>query len=163
MPAEASHLLIAQDDIVVCRDFVPTVLKVIAARADNPVSLFMPGIGLQAIAVGDACRRGEHWCRVPHQEWIPAVCLALPRAHVEAILAFADRQGITDAWRGDDSILGEWMRADSIDAWATVPSLCDHPDDVPSLVGGTHYAGANPQRVAVCWTGPEWSPLEIQW
>jgi hypothetical protein len=46
---------------------------------------------------------------------------------------------------------------------ATVPSLVDHPDTTPSLLGKRARGGVDRSRVASCWVGTECDPLTIDW
>lgn len=160
---DASHLLILQDDAELCRDFAATVELVVAARPDRPICLFVPGVGLMAREVLEACRRGSHWFELNNREWLPTVCVAWPRAHVEKILAFAERRRFPPAKTADDGNLAKWMLEEHIVVYATVPSLVNHPDMEPSLVGTAHWRGMNPARVAACWTGRDFSPIELDW
>lgn len=167
---DATHLLILQDDATVCRDFAQTVEHALKAHPDDMVCLFVPGVGLLARAVMQACASGERWVLLPGQEWVPVVATVLPRRLVEEMRAWAAESKL-GAWeRGDDALVGRFCREPGKNlwrpdrqVWATVPSLVDHADVQPSLVNNPHFAGANPQRVAACWMGEEVSPLTLQW
>lgn len=160
----ASHLLIVQDDAVPCPDFLPTVEKVIAARPEAIIALFVSGSKLGgAQEVLDACSRGSNWALLAKNNFVPVVCTAYPRADVEALTAYADANPFSERRTSDDANVYQWMQAAKREAWATVPSLCDHNDFVPSLIGTMHSKGRNPVRRAACWTGEDWSPSQIDW
>lgn len=163
IPADATHLLVIQDDAVPCRDFAATLVRVIAARPDDALCLFTPGIGLLARAIMDACSRDERWVELPSREWCPVVALVLPRRMVDDLRAWAAGKNLPAWERSDDALMGRFCRESGRRVWATMPSLVDHADDVPSLVGNPAFAGLNPGRVAACWAGREWSPLGLDW
>lgn len=60
--------------------------------------------------------------------------------------------------------MGEFLRAHrQIEAWATVPSLAEHSDDAPSLIGRKYMAGRNPGRVARFPIGEREDARLIRW
>ncbi len=153
-----------------CRDFAETVVRALEVRPDDVVCLFVPGVGLLARAVMQACAAGERWVLLPGQEWVPVVATVLPRRLVEEMRAWAIENKL-GAWeRGDDALVGRFCREpgknlwrEDRQVWAAVPSLVDHDDVVKSLVGNPNFGGLNPQRVACCWAGEDWSPLALEW
>lgn len=62
--------------------------------------------------------------------------------------------------RSDDAVAGYWMRMTRQEVLVTIPSLVEHPDDVPSVKGGTQRAGKG--RNAFLFIGDA-DPLEITW
>ena len=159
----ASHTVIVQDDVQVCLDFGATVEKVIAARPDDPICIFTPGIGEHSRRILDACYHSRHWALLDPQLWTPVVCLIWPRPIVERLLVWAEQKQFPPSRFGDDSIIGEFCREEKVSVWATCPSLVEHPDMVRSLVGTAAFGGRNPGRCAACWVGREWSPLAVDW
>jgi hypothetical protein len=55
--------------------------------------------------------------------------------------------------RSDDAVGGRWMRYERPKVVCTVPSLVQHPDDVPSTIGRKASNGMNKGRVAAFWIG----------
>ena len=160
---DASHLLVIQDDAIVCLDFMATVEKVIAAHPDSPICLFVPGVGLLRNAMLDACYRGKQWAEIPRPAFVPVVAVVWPRADAEALLAYAEEKPFALGRTSDDANVAEWMRVTRRTFWMTVPSLADHPDDTPSLMNQPAMNGRNPARTACCWAGRDWSPSQIDW
>lgn len=158
-----THLLVIQDDAEVCRDFLPSVREIIAAKSDSPVSLFVSGFGLNGRRILEACYRESRWAQLEPNEFVPVVATVWPRDHVQRILEFVERKRYPASRRADDGILGDYCREERVPVWAPVPGLVEHRDDIPSLVGTAHFAGKNPQRVAACWVGTEMSPLDFDW
>lgn len=161
---DASHLLVIQDDALVCHDFLATVEKVIAARPDSPICLFVPGVGLLRNAILDACYHGRHWAEIPRSAFVPVVAVIYPRGDVEALLAYVEAQPFARGRTSDDANVAEWAKRTRRTVWMTCPSLVDHPDDVKSIMAAPALNGRNPARTACCWAGrEEWSPIELDW
>jgi hypothetical protein len=59
----------------------------------------------------------------------------------------------------DDAHVGAWCREMGVQPWVSYPSLAEHPEDVPSLMGGSwhprvacHFEPV--ARPASWWLGP---------
>ena len=66
--------------------------------------------------------------------------------------------------RSDDAVVGAFVRLTRHEAYATVPSLFEHPDDQVSVAGHQKHAwGKDPTRTAIMWIGPDADPLELSW
>jgi hypothetical protein len=161
--SSCTHLLTVQDDAIVCRDFAATVHRVIDARPDDAVALFVPGVGLLQRTVLAGCAADERFVELPAREFVPVVAVVMPAGFVDDLRAWAVTARLSPVMRSDDANVGSFVRAAGRRVLATVPSLVDHPDDVRSLVNAPNFAGLNPQRVAACWAGRDWSPLELDW
>ncbi len=159
---DASHLLIVQDDAIVCRDFAAALPLLIAARPDDLLCLFAPGAGSHRKRVLQACAAGERWAELdPRQPFIPLVAAVWPRALAERFLAYGPAFRPTDT--SDDGNAWRWAKAEGVRTFACVPSLVEHPDREVSAVGKASFGGRNPARVAACWLGPEASALDLAW
>lgn len=158
---DATHLAVYQDDVTPCRDLAETVELILRSRPDVPLALFVPGLGSHARRILGACQDGQRYVELDRHTFVPTVAVVWPRAAVESILAFSESYGFGDEFTADDGNLAVWAKATGTAVWATVPSLIEHEDRDPSLVGKHHMAGRNPARIAACWTGPDLSPLEL--
>lgn len=158
---DCSHALIIQDDAVPCRHFAEAVREVIAARQQDVICLYVGGgsIGQGVLAAARACKP---WSPLPRNLWLPLVATIYPMAVVEEILTWAKTDEYAQRARSDDGVVGRFLRQSRHRAWATVPSLVQHPDNVPSLVRRTFAAGRDSHRVAACYIGG-YDPLEIDW
>lgn len=160
-PSTASHVLVLQDDVELCRDFADGVRAVIAARPERIICLYVGGgiIGAPLLRAGERC---SHWTVLPQHLWLPAVATIYPRFILEELLTWT----LTDKYalraRVDDAVLGRFLRTSGHRAWATVPCLVQHPDKVPSLIRRTAAGGRDRNRVAACYIGTH-SPLDIEW
>lgn len=165
-PADATHRLVLQDDALVCAGFVPAARAAIAARPNRMIAFYVGGNARPATpALRAAARRGSPWAELTHMTWCPAVALAWPVALIAECLAFVDAQDwpLSFTTRGcDDEIIGRFLGHAGVTAIATVPSLVDHPDDVPSLIGKLARGGRDRRRVAACWIG-DCDPGSIDW
>lgn len=163
LPQEATHLLIVQDDATVCGNFAAALPHIIAAQRERIICLFVGGAPARSARrlclAGDA---GRTFAELDPADWLPCVATIYPAVVAADILAFVDSRAWQRTHRGDDHRLGEYVRARRLRALATVPSLVQHPDNVPSIIGTVALAGANPARVACCYIGNH-DPLLISW
>lgn len=147
MPSWASHLLIVQDDARPCLGFSRKCYELLAERPDDLIALFLGGAPVRSARLAQqAHRRGERWSRLHRSDWCPTVATVWPRALVTAFLEFLAARPPTGT--GDDSVVGEYVRANDVPVWVTVPSLVQHPDVEPSLIGRRAGHGRNRMRVA---------------
>lgn len=165
-PEDASHRLILQDDVqIASRNFAEAVDLIAAAWPDHLVTLFLANAPrLSARALFAACGRGDRYAMIPTKPWVPAVALLWPRALIAPVLEFVDEQTWPAAFCADDEIIGRAMTALYKPLVATVPSLVEHPDEVPSLLGPRrNYAGKNLSRIAACFIDDDLDPLDFDW
>lgn len=162
-PSSATHLLVLQDDVIPCRNLVAACA--LLARPD-PVCLFLGGAPVRtAVLAKKALARGERFVPVHRAEWVPVVAVLWP---VEAAQACLDWTSVNRLPgdpnpRSDDAVVGSWARREKVAIWATVPSLVQHADVEPSLIGRRARAGRSLWRVAFSWIGEEQDPLQIDW
>lgn len=145
-----THAVILQDDAVPCESFEAELL---CAINDEPDALLVLWIGAQPAMTGVAVKRawldGGCFAHVAHRDWVPAVGTCMPIETARDILEWADGYK-RRASRSDDFMLGEWKRHRSSTVLVTVPSIVQHPDDTPSLIGnGAGAHGRNPARTAL--------------
>lgn len=163
-PAGATHRVILQDDVLVCRQFLPTVHAVIDAQPDRLICLFVGGQPYEhSHRIHVACDRGHPFVELDNQRWCPCVALAWPVRMIEPFLAYVDEQDWRPEFRSDDEIIGRYLN--HVREWpiATVPSLVEHPDVIQSLIGLRAMGGADKGRVAACWIHPDCDPASIDW
>lgn len=166
-PSGASHVFILQDDTIACRNLTPALEAIATAHPSVPVCVFLGKLPMRTRkAALEAGRRGEHYVQVQLGDFLPVVAVLWP---VEKALAFHEwgtrpgtllrrngRQTIVD--RSDDAMGGRWMRSTRQTVLATIPSLIEHPDDVPSTIS---KRPAN--RTALFWHGPHWEATSVDW
>jgi len=159
-----SHLLVLQDDAVPCRNLVAACH--LLARPE-PVVLFLGGapvrMAMEARRAGVRGQRLVPWA-LRAADWLPVVAVLWP---VEVAGSFIEWCGSNRLPgdpnpRSDDAVAGRWARKTRQQVWVTVPSLVQHADVEPSLIGRKARGGRSAWRVAFDWIG-EGDPLQIDW
>jgi hypothetical protein len=162
-PVGVSHRLVVQEDAEPCPGFVAAVGRAVRARPDRLLCFFHGGQPRENVRrIFAAARRGEAWAVLDPARWVPTVALFWPAGLVTEALAYVDAQSWPGRFRADDEIVGRFVRALDVRVLASVPSLVEHPDLVPSLLGRRAAGGRNPDRVACCWIG-ECDAASIDW
>lgn len=147
-PDDCTHRLVIQDDALPCADFLNRVAERVADMPDAPLAFFFGrnSYPLDLLGYQQALERCEEWWPLPHQGWVPAVCVALPRDQALDLAEFElphhERPSVAD-----DEVMLEWCVARGLTAYASIPSLVEHDDSAVSTMGG-HVGHI---RQAVCF------------
>jgi hypothetical protein len=164
-PADATHLLIVQDDTITCKNVVRA-LPLLAAlpEGEHPICLYLGGLPMRTR--GEALRagaRGERFVDVHQGDFMPVVAVLWPVDKAADFLEWGthpdrlrQKNGRVFVERSDDAMGGRWMRQRRQRVLATIPSLIEHPDDVISTIART-----NAGRTALFWHGTEWDALNF--
>lgn len=154
-PFPATHRLILQDDVRVCRNFRAGVEAAIHARPDTLLSLFISHAPqISAIAHLQALDRCEHWSILDTREWTPTQALVWPAFLIGPMLRHADASPLLGTYVADDQVVGGFLRGRGLYGLQTVPSLVEHVHaEQTSLDGQVNNVGAH--RYAACWFGAE--------
>lgn len=126
--------VIVQDDAWLVPDFVKLATT---AAAECPCRVLCLFVSHQATfaarAMQSAQAQGESFARIGADHFLPVVAVAWPAGAARAVVDYADRMrwGSTTA---DDAICAGAVNALELEVWATIPSLANHLDDVPSLM-----------------------------
>lgn len=162
-PSWATHRLVVQDDATVCRNFAAAAELAVSAQPDGLVVFWHGGQPREnLLAIDRSLAAGCPWAPLNPQRWIPVVAVSWPADLIEPALEFVDEQGWPPQFRADDEIVGRIARHLGVDVCATVPSLVEHEDEVPSLVGKRTAHGRDKGRVAAHFIDAG-DPLEISW
>jgi hypothetical protein len=166
LPSAATHVAVLQDDAVACHNLVPALHRIAESRPDDVVCLFLGGLPRRTAAKArELCAKGHRYVDVHGADFVPVVATMWPTPVAQSFLNWCDenplRLGHRDP-RSDDAVAGRWMRYTRHKVVCTIPSLVQHPDDVPSTIGKRAGAGADRNRVALHWIGDS-DPLELQW
>lgn len=164
LPTEG-HVLIVQDDAVTCLNVIPAVHRIIEREPAFPICLYM---GLhtmaskrQALIAGKA---GDHFVEIHRSGFMPLVATLWPVDKAVDFKAWVDEQkprsnrGRVIVEASDDGLAGHWRRSRRVRVFATIPSLFEHLDDVPSTI-----ARKPGGRTAIFWHGEEWDALSVEW
>lgn len=165
-PPDCTHLLVVQDDTIVCRNLPLAVEAIAQAHPTVPVCLFLPLIPMltkkRALKAGVD---GEHYVQMHYGDFLPVVAVLWPVEKAQAFLVWATdpdrlrhKNGKPFIERSDDAMGGRWMKNTQQTVLATIPCLVEHPDDVISTI-----ARSNSGRTALFWHGSEWDAMSIDW
>ena len=125
--AAATHLMLIQDDVVPCKNFLGHLLGALEANPFVPIALY------SSRPISDKAEaQGSSWAIIPDGAWGQGVVLHRPL--LEDFLAW-ERRHVNPDWSHDDSRLAMWAVKTEHPFWATVPSLVDHRGDQRSLLG----------------------------
>lgn len=150
-PEWATHRVVLQDDVVPIPGFTRIAARALTVMSDRPVAFFVAGQpGESAAAVLRAGQRRRSWAVLPPDRYVPCPALAWPVELIAPVLEWIDGQKWRDEHTADDEILSRAFSALKIRVMATVPSLVEHPDKVPSTLGKRVSGGRSPNRVACC-------------
>ncbi len=147
IPDNATHLLVMQDDARPCDGFAAAVHAAILERPSRIICLFLPGAGPLLRRVTLARKNRERWIEFPSISYIPLVAVVYPADVARQIPPFADAKKIP-VGRTDDAVVAMFARAHRLAACAPLPSLVEHLDSVPSVMGMPSGNGASHRRAA---------------
>lgn len=125
--------VIVQDDAYLCDDFHRLATEAAETCPCRVLCLFVSGqasYAVQAMQIAQAA--GESFARIGYDHFLPVVATVWPAGAAREVLAWADRRRSSET--ADDAITAAAVRALALGVWATVPSLVEHKDDVPSLM-----------------------------
>ena len=162
-----SHVVVLQDDVLVCENFAPAVERIAERWPDHPVVLFLaklpPHIARLSVK---ASKRKETYVRtlLRVNDFMPVVGVLWPCHKAAEFLAWAEEAklpGYPRITRSDDAVAGRWAASTRQEIIFTVPSLVQHPDTEPSLIGRKRAWGKDGGRVALMFC--EGDPLRYEW
>lgn len=164
-PAGFSHVVVIQDDATVCQNFAAAVTQVAEANPDTPVCLFLAYLPRpSATEATKAMKFGKRYCDIHFRDFVPAIAILWPVHKAQEMLAWTNGNpklpGNPNP-RSDDAIIGVWMRRTKQRIRASVPSLVEHPDLVPSLIGRRAAWGQDRGRVSLFFCDGD--PLSYDW
>ena len=152
---DCSHVLVLQDDSVPCENFAPACLQVAAAQPDHPVCLFLARLPREASAKAEravARNPTQRYVQLSWRNFMPVVAVLWPRAKAVEFAEWASVHPQLPGQReprSDDAMAGMWKMRERQTVLATVPSLVQHPDTNPSLIGRRAQWGKDRNRVAL--------------
>lgn len=146
---DASHHLVLQDDLGLCKDFIRSVTEVISARPNNLIALYT-----NSVCVFTARERGESWVE---KVGASGPSVIWPKELIAEFLQWQDRH-INRDFEFDTVRISMWLIKTSRRAFATVPSLTQHLGCESSTLGLN-----SPTKVAAWYLGEDRSALDIDW
>src|SRR5262245_50399814 len=109
-PPDCSHLLVIQEDTIVCRNFAAAVSKVAEAKPDDPVCLFLSWLPNPIVKdARQALKAGERYIRARPAKFCPVVAVLWPLGAIDRFLGWAETArlpGYPRNIRSDDACVG---------------------------------------------------------
>lgn len=161
----SGHVCVLQDDVIVCRNFAETLELIAAANPHTVVALFTSQSprrthNMTLLRWGRTRYVNTHLSDIVH---VVGMMWPVDKASefVEWITENPKRIRGGELSRSDDACVTRWMKLTSQTIRCTVPSIVQHPDDVPSVVNESKPKGGK-DRTAAFWIGDQ-DPLELDW
>lgn len=164
---EMGHVAVLQDDVTVCRNFVPALEIIATHNPHTPVSLFLSKTPKRTYNMA-MLKWGKTRYVINHQmDVVHVVGMLWPvdtaREFMEWIKDNQQRMHGDAFTISDDANVTRWMKFSKQSIRCTVPSLVQHLDDVPSIVNGDKVKnGADLGRTTSIFIGDA-DPLELDW
>ena len=152
---DVSHVLVVQDDAVPCKNFAPAVEQIAQSNPDTPIVLFLAHLPRRIANLAlHAAKRRECYLEIQlrSNDFLPVVAILWPMEKAREFLAWTEANPHKlghKAPRSDDSVAGRWASLTKQTIRFTVPSLIEHPDMEPSLIGRKPSWGRDRGRVAL--------------
>ncbi len=150
---ECSHIAIVQDDCVPCKNFAAAVETVAAAHPDTPICLYLSRLPRDASSRAEKARkRNDRYVHLSWRSFLPIVAVLWPRHKAVEFAEWADLNPQLPGQReprSDDAMAGVWKMRNRETVLATVPSLVEHPDREPSIIGKRAAWGKDKGRCAL--------------
>lgn len=162
--SQTGHVVVIQDDAIVCRNFTQAVEKIVETKPTNVICLFVPGA---AMLTARAMRSEPGpFCQLAFRDsFMPVVAVLWPVDSARLFIEWTRDQklpGMPRPPQSDDAVAGLWRRSMREQILVTNPSLVQHPDDVESTIGRPTKYGKDKGRVAAIYIG-DGNPLDIDW
>lgn len=161
-PGWATHRLIIQDDVVPCRGFAAAAQAAVEACGHRPIAFWVGGFPQDLCAVmRRAAQTGCPWVDFVPWHVFPCVAAVWPVKLAVRLLEWADEKP-GRVTRADDGVTARFLQAERVWPLATVPSLVEHPNVVPSVIGRAARGPLEKSRVACVPLGDR-DPSTITW
>lgn len=143
--------VILQDDSLPVSEFNGRLTVAVRDHPDAVLCLYLSAVPARtAKKARQAMLDGEPTVPIDRNEFVPVVANWYPAGIANCVLTWAEDLMPTRHRRSDDHMMGMWYHDCKYDVLALVPSLVEHPDDVPSVIaprrGGSHV---DPRRRAL--------------
>ena len=149
---DCSHLLIVQDDAEPVANFAAALEQIAQCHSEAPVCLFLARLPRDASRKAEQAMKAKlRYVTLSWRSFLPIVAVLWPR---QKALEFADWAAENPTLpgqrepRSDDAMAGRWKMITRQTVYACVPSIVQHPDREPSLIGRRAQWGADKGRVA---------------
>ena len=150
------YVLVLQDDILPCRDFLYTVQKIADRRPYYPITFFTNSPSQEFAETNN-----YRWVRL--RVWFMAQAYLFPTNMIEDFFDWTEAHAKPELV--DDERLALYVHKKNIPVLATVPSLVEHLGWRTTTIGGRNSKAYTmiARRVANSFIGFEKSGLDINW
>ncbi len=164
---EQGHVAVLQDDTIPCRNFAPALELIADSNPDTPVSLFISTVPKRTYTKAMLKHGRSRYVDSHPQDLVHVVAVLWPvhkaREFSEWITANPKRIRGDQLSTSDDANVTRWMQLTGQSIRYTIPSIVQHPDDVPSIVNQQKRSdGKDSGRTSSIWIG-NGDPLELDW
>lgn len=123
--------LVIQDDAIISEEFYTNVLRAIkSVPQETCISFYLGTTRPYNNAITKAFNRasddGASW--LAGKSLHHGVCVAMPTEMVENVIKYVDKSNLQY-----DHRIGSYFKKHRLPVYYTMPSLCDHNDDMPSI------------------------------
>lgn len=154
----ADHILILQDDILVCKDFTSAVEKITSLHKESFISFFSP-----SPLVSETLNHKHHYCTI--KRFAYAQAYSLPRQMAIDLLQFHDER-VVKSLTVDDTRIAIYLMLHDIPVLVTAPNLVQHlcwDSSTTNREKGNFPTYKLNRRTTSAFIGLERSALEIDW
>jgi hypothetical protein len=164
---DTGHVAVLQDDTVPCSNFASALELIADSNPDIPVSLFISSVPRRTYTKAMLKHGRSRYVDAHPQDLVHVVAVLWPvhkaREFSEWIIANPKRIRGDQLSTSDDANVTRWMQLTSQTIRYTIPSIVQHPDDVPSIVNETKKKdGRDSGRTSSVFIGDE-DPLKLDW
>lgn len=152
---DASHVLMLQDDLDLCQNFIEATRNAVQAVPNRIVQLLSPWEEATEIYDG-GCR----WLRREGHPWGPA--LVMPTEMVRDFLDWVDI--FMDGFDKDDDCIGCWNCLETpYDIWVAVPGLVEHLGAFENIAGESRTHGHRDRDAELYVDEMDVESVDIDW
>ena len=148
----SDHLLVLENDILPCRDFLASVRKAIEAKPDDFLRFYSPLENVvESRTYEEGMRQKYRW--IPFVHWGGVQAVVIPVPWIEGFVEWGESFPVYGKF--PDGRLAAWLwKKVHKPAWTTLPSLVEHTQ--PSLMGNskhraTWFLGENESALGIAW------------
>ena len=127
LSTKSTHHLVLQDDVIICNNFIDTIINCIKTYPDSPLGLYA-----NRKICEEAKLKDIRWVSIPDGVWGQAILL--PRFLVEKFLNW-ERKHILPNFKYDDTRIAMFLVENKINSMCPMPSLVDHEGAATSTLG----------------------------
>ncbi len=137
LPADATHLLLLQDDALPVERFASLLSHAVEERPNDVLCAFAPGFGYLRTQFTQASLGRERFVPLRVGAFVPCVAIVYPRAFIAGLLEWVDHRSTDRQKRrlrgADDGVLAMYCRHARIHPLLIVPSIVEHDAAVQSV------------------------------